>query len=79
MIGIRRRHARRIAKRAGIGLAGSALLIAGGAMLLLPGPGLLVIAAGLALLATEFVWAERQLERVRRRAARAASRLRSSR
>lgn len=69
-------RARRVAKRAGVGLAGSALLLAGGAMLLLPGPGLLVIAAGLGVLATEFGWAERSLERVRRRAARAASRLR---
>jgi len=71
------RHAHRIAKRAGVGLAGSALLVAGGAMLLLPGPGLLVIAAGLAVLATEFAWAERRLERLKGRAARAANRLRS--
>ena len=75
-------NARRIAKRAGIGLAGSALLVAGGAMLLLPGPGLLVIAIGLGVLATEFAWAERRLDQVKNRAARAgraASRLRSSR
>lgn len=69
-------RARRVAKRAGVGIAGSALLLAGGAMLLLPGPGLLVIAGGLALLATEFSWAERSLDRVKRRAARAANRLR---
>lgn len=76
MSGERRRHARRIAKRAGIGLAGSALLVTGGALLLLPGPGLLVIASGLAVLATEFAWASRSLDRVRARATRAANRLR---
>jgi len=71
-----RRRTWRIAKRVGVGVAGTVLLLAGGAMLLLPGPGLLVIAAGLAVWATEFVWAERWLAGVKRRAARAANRLR---
>ena len=34
-------------------------------MLVLPGPAFLVIPAGLAILATEFVWAERAMERVK--------------
>jgi hypothetical protein len=69
-------RARRIAKRAGIGLAGGVLLLAGGAMLLLPGPGLLVIAAGFAVLATEFAWAERWVVRVKQRIARARDHVR---
>jgi len=46
---------------------GSLLLVAGVAMLALPGPGWLTIAAGLAVLAKDVAWAERALERVRRR------------
>lgn len=47
--------------------AGSLLLIAGLAMLALPGPGWLTVALGLGLLAQDVPWAERTLERVRRR------------
>lgn len=47
--------------------AGSVLLLAGLAMLALPGPGWLTIALGLGLLAQDVPWAERTLERVRRR------------
>lgn len=46
---------------------GSVLLLAGVAMLALPGPGWLTIAAGLAVLAKDVAWAERALDRVRRR------------
>jgi uncharacterized protein (TIGR02611 family) len=46
---------------------GSLLLVAGVAMLALPGPGWLTIAGGLAILAKDVAWAERALERVRRR------------
>ena len=46
---------------------GSLLLVAGVAMLALPGPGWLTIAGGLAILAKDGAWAERALERVRRR------------
>ncbi len=62
----------RSSRRLVVGIAGGALLIGGVAMLVLPGPGLLVIAAGLAVLAREFVWAERALASVRRRATQAA-------
>ena len=48
---------------------GFALLVLGGVMLVTPGPGWLTIAAGLALLATEFVWAKRLLEELKRNAA----------
>jgi uncharacterized protein (TIGR02611 family) len=46
---------------------GSILLIAGVLMLALPGPGWITIAAGLAILAKDVAWAERALDRVRRR------------
>ena len=48
---------------------GFALLVLGGVMLVTPGPGWLAIAAGLALLATEFVWAKRLLDELKRNAA----------
>ena len=47
--------------------AGSLLLLAGLAMLALPGPGWLTIALGLGILAQDVPWAERTLERVRKR------------
>lgn len=47
--------------------AGSMLLCVGVAMLMLPGPGWLMIALGLGILARDVAWAERALERVRRR------------
>ena len=47
--------------------AGSTLLCVGVAMLVLPGPGWLMIAVGLGILASDVAWAERALERVRRR------------
>lgn len=44
------------------------LLLIGGVLLIpLPGPGWLTVAAGLAILAKDVAWAERLLERVRRR------------
>lgn len=53
----------RVARMSG----GTVLLLAGVAMLALPGPGWLVIALGLGLLAKDVAWAERTLERVRKR------------
>jgi len=46
-----------------IAVVGSVVLLLGIAMLILPGPAFLVIPAGLAILATEFVWAERAMDR----------------
>jgi hypothetical protein len=46
---------------------GSLVLFAGVLMLALPGPGWLAIAGGLAILSKDVAWAERALERVRRR------------
>ena len=47
--------------------AGSTLFGVGVVMLVLPGPGWLMIALGLGILARDVAWAERALERVRRR------------
>jgi uncharacterized protein (TIGR02611 family) len=47
------------ARRIGVLIGGSLLLVAGLAMLVLPGPGVAAILAGLALLGTQFDWARR--------------------
>ncbi len=46
---------------------GTLVLIAGILLIPLPGPGWLTVAAGLAILAKDVAWAERALDRVRRR------------
>jgi hypothetical protein len=49
-------------------------LVAGGiAAIVLPGPGLLMLFAGLALLSQQYVWAERRVEPVKKRAVQAAA------
>ena len=65
----------RNSKRLAVFLLGTAIVGAGLAMLVLPGPGLLIIIVGLAVLATEFVWAERALDRTTATAATAASKV----
>ncbi len=47
---------------------GMSVLVVGIAMIVLPGPATIVIPAGLAILATEFVWAQRWLTYLKRRA-----------
>jgi uncharacterized protein (TIGR02611 family) len=59
-----KRHGRRVV----VAIVGAIVVLAGLAMCVLPGPGLLTVAAGLAILATEFEWARRLLNRVRRTA-----------
>jgi len=58
-------------KRIAVFVVGVVLVVAGLAMLVLPGPGLLLIVAGLAVLATEFVWAERLLDKAKKQAGKA--------
>ena len=48
--------------------AGFFLLASGTAMLLLPGPGLVIITIALAILSTEFTWARRWHEHMKRHA-----------
>ncbi len=47
-------------------VVGVTVVAVGVAMLVLPGPAIIVIPAGLAILATEFLWARRLLDRVRK-------------
>ena len=56
----------RLLKKLGVSILGPAVILVGVALLVLPGPGLLVIAAGVAILATEYTWARRLLEPVKR-------------
>jgi len=66
----------RSTRRIVVVIVGAALLLAGLVMLVTPGPGLLSIIAGFAVLATEFVWAERMLDKARSHAASTAKRVR---
>jgi Putative transmembrane protein (PGPGW) len=75
---------RRFARHAWRGIVlvvGLVLIAAGLVMMVTPGPGIAAILGGLALLSTEFAWAKRVLDWVRRRfaAARAEVRRRTAR
>jgi tellurite resistance protein TerC len=54
-------------------VVGGTVLLFGILLIVLPGPSSLVIPAGLAILATEFVWAQRLLAKVKKAMADAAS------
>ncbi len=56
---------------------GLTLVVAGAAMLVLPGPGWAAIFLGLVVLASEYFWAERALDPLRRMANRGISAIRS--
>lgn len=49
-----------------VGLVGAAVLVMGIVAIPYPGPGWLIVFAGLAILGTEFVWAQRVLQFLRR-------------
>ena len=53
-------------KRIAVAIIGGTVLAIGLALVVLPGPAIVVIPVGLAILATEFLWARRMLDRVRR-------------
>jgi Putative transmembrane protein (PGPGW) len=61
------------AKRVAIEALGWILVVVGIAALILPGPGLLALFAGVALLATQYEWAERRVDPVRKAALRTAA------
>ncbi len=61
----------RNAKRVAVTILGFLLIIAGIAMLVLPGPGWAAIFLGLAVLATEYVWAQRLLNKAKEKATQA--------
>lgn len=52
-------------KRIAIAIIGFTILLVGVILLVTPGPASIVIPAGLAVLATEFVWAENLLKKVK--------------
>lgn len=64
---------KRNGKRVVIEGLGWLLVLLGIAALVLPGPGLLALFAGLALLATQYKWAERRVEPVRKAALKTAA------
>jgi uncharacterized protein (TIGR02611 family) len=64
---------KRHAKRVLIEIAGWVLVVVGIAALVLPGPGLLALFAGVALLSTQYDWAAKRLEPVKKAAHRAAA------
>lgn len=64
----------RYARRGVVTLAGIVLLVTGVVMLAAPGPGLLVVALALLVLGTEYEWARRRYDDVRRRAEELADR-----
>ena len=61
------------AKRVAVEGLGWILVVVGIAALVLPGPGLLALFAGVALLATQYEWAERRVEPVKKKAMQAAA------
>lgn len=50
-----------------VAIVGALVVIAGVILLVIPGPGLLTIAAGLVILSSEFEWAERHLQNIRKK------------
>lgn len=60
-------------KRIAVEGLGWILVLVGIAALVLPGPGLLALFAGVALLATQYEWAERRLDPVKKAALRTAA------
>lgn len=52
-------------KKIFIAIVGFTILLIGVLLVVTPGPAILVIPAGLAVLATEFVWAENLLKKVK--------------
>jgi uncharacterized protein (TIGR02611 family) len=63
----------KLAKRIVIFVIGVTVVLFGIALIVLPGPAIVVIPVGLAILATEFVWAQRLLKKVKEQGARAFS------
>ena len=64
---------KRNAKRVALEGLGWILVLVGIAALVLPGPGLLAIFAGMALLATQYEWAEKRLEPIKKAALKGAA------
>jgi uncharacterized protein (TIGR02611 family) len=66
---------RRLAKKVIIAVVGTTVFLLGVVMLFTPGPGWGGIFAGLAILATEFAWAKRWLQALRKSAEKGVDKL----
>jgi hypothetical protein len=64
---------KRTVKRYAIAAAGFLVLAIGVVLMPLPGPGVLIVLLGVLILATQFEWAERRVDQVRRVALRGAA------
>jgi hypothetical protein len=62
-----------VLRKAAVTVVGWVLILCGAVAIILPGPGLLLLLAGLVLLSSEYKWAARRTEPVRRKALEAAS------
>ena len=60
-------------KKVFVAVTGFTILLVGIILIVLPGPATLVIPAGLAVLATEFVWAENLLNKIKSKLKRSKS------
>lgn len=69
----------KLARRIGISLIGFPLLVIGLLLIPLPGPGIAVTLLALFILATEFEWARRHAQTIKRRSAELASKAKRSR
>ena len=63
----------KVVRRVIVSVIGVTVLVIGIALLVLPGPAFIVIPIGLAILATEYAWARRWLNKVRRMASNVVS------
>ena len=66
---------KRIVRQTWITVAGTVVVLIGLVLLILPGPGLVIIIAGLAILGTEFDWARRIMEPLKRQLEQAKTKL----
>jgi len=62
-----------VVKRYSIAAAGFLVLAIGVVLMPLPGPGVLIVLVGILILATQFEWAERRVDQVKRAALRGAA------
>ena len=62
-----------VVKRYSIAAAGFLVLAVGVVLMPLPGPGVLIVLLGVLILATQFEWAERRVDQVKRAALRGAA------
>jgi uncharacterized protein (TIGR02611 family) len=65
----------RILRKVGVAVVGGIVVAIGLTLIVLPGPAIVVVPLGVAILATEFIWAQRLLLRIRSFTARVLERM----